>query len=487
MNRARVVASVMLLLLAGLLAVASHLSAQVPPLLRPPRAQAPPEQLNQVEPQISVDRGTVYWMWTDEWAELGRHVRLNVSRDGGKTWQKEPLRLDREKPGGARSASPHLAHDGAGRTYVVFRTKYTSGTKDVIVAGSSDGGATWSEAPEPLNRGGGAFDPQVAADGQGRVYVVWFDEREKDGGKPARSPLEVYFNRSEDFGKTWLPTDVLLSSASDTTARGARRRISVQPRIAIDGRGRVFVIWIDNRFGPTEVFFRASEDSGKTWGPEVNVSKGATAATSHQILVNEAGRVLVVWEDSRHGGPEIFFNRSEDGGKSWFPEAVRVSRHLPAGVSRSSDPSAALGPQDQVFVAWQDRRNGREDIYFNRSLDGGKTWMEQDLRLDRDDAGTGVSRLPRVATDARGVVAVVWEDDRDGFEQILVNYSTDGGKTWAPREIRVDPPTNAKLQSKAPKAAWDASGGLHVVWENWKGEVPTAAEKRVQYRKISLP
>ncbi len=45
MNRARVIVFVTLLLLvlAGLLAVASHLGAQVPPLLRPPRTQAPPE------------------------------------------------------------------------------------------------------------------------------------------------------------------------------------------------------------------------------------------------------------------------------------------------------------------------------------------------------------------------------------------------------------------------------------------------------------
>ena len=146
----------------------------------------------------------------------------------------------------------------------------------------------------------------------------------------------------------------------------------------------------------------------------------------------------------------------------------------------------AMARDGRVYVAWQDVRNGREDIYLNVSPDRGKTWLDKDVRLDRDDAGTGVSELPYVLARADGSVVVAWSDDRTGYDQILMTQSRDGGKTWLDREIRVDTDTKPGERARGVKLATDANGVIHAVWEVWKGE-GTAIQKRVAYGRLVLP
>jgi len=117
----------------------------------------------------------------------------------------------------------------------------------------------------------------------------------------------------------------------------------------------------------------------------------------------------------------------------------------------------------------------------------GRTWLERDVRLDRDDAGTAISRFPQVAATDNGQVAVVWEDDRNGHERILLNYSTDGGKTWAAQERTLSAATEPPLRARAPQVAWDPKGQLHVVWEAWRGDTPRAATRTVHYARVSVP
>jgi hypothetical protein len=459
-----------------------------------------PETLNQVDPQILVDdRDGVYRLWVDHWAGQGRHIRFQRSIDGGDHWLPAPLMLDRDKPAGARSTVPAFTVDPSGRVMAIWRTKGTGSIgKQLRFSSSTDRGATWSASSAILNRKGRAFGGSLSTDGKGHVYVAWYDERQAEdtGGAPPGKGMRIFFNRSEDFGATWLAEDLLLSGpgatdlpapASEPGARARGRRggafISALPRTQADGQGRVFVVWVDNREGRSEIYFRASENHGKNWGPEVNVSRGGSSATNHQLLTDGRGRLYVLWTDTRYGFEDVFFARSEDAGRQWA-EPQRLSHHAP-GVAISTRPNMALGANGELYVAWQDRRNGREDIYFTLSADGGRTWLPQDLRLDTDDPGTGVSREPFVVTHPRGAVAVLWEDDRTGFEQVLMNWSSDGGRSWLAREVRVDTLTAPHDRARKPRAAWDRAGRLHVVWEIWRGE-GRQVERRVDYRRLAV-
>jgi hypothetical protein len=492
----------------------------VPPLADDPEGPLP-EVLNQVEPRVyRGGGGRVYRIWVDAWAGQGRHIRFQVSTDGGRSWLPTPRMLDADTPEGGRSTAPAFAVDPtSGALYAAWRLKLRDGSKHVRFATSGDHGASWGPA-RTLNDGGGAFSAHLAAPGDGHVYAVWYDERRTGQGPVpelrAHRGLAIYFNASADRGRSWLPADVRLSApgraaaapaappgpaparaggeaagtalggeAEDGASGRARRGIvSAQPRVQADASGRVVVVWMDNREGPMELYARASRDHGRSWGPETNVSQGGESAREHQLLTDGAGRFFLVWTDNRDSAPNVFFARSEDGGATWSVPA-RVSRG-PRGLGSAFGPAMALGPEGRVYVAWQDNRHGRQDVYLNVSADGGTSWLDRDMRLDLDAAGTAISRGIQVVTGGPGEVAVVWEDDRTGLEQVLLRLSRDGGRSWSPAEVRVDTTTPTGMRARNPQAVWDhAAGALHLVWERWTGG-GRDAERRVEYRRLDL-
>jgi hypothetical protein len=63
---------------------------------------------------------------------------------------------------------------------------------------------------------------------------------------------------------------------------------------------------------------------------------------------------------------------------------VRLDVADPPGASESA-PVALASSGTDVFVAYFDARNGlpsAQEVFFNRSLDGGGSWLAPDVRLD---------------------------------------------------------------------------------------------------------
>jgi hypothetical protein len=128
--------------------------------------------------------------------------------------------------------------------------------------------------------------------------------------------------------------------------------------------------------------------------------------------------------------------------------------------------TVVLGPSGEALVAWQDARKGRDDIYLARSTDWGRSWGDEDRRLDTDDQGVAVSRYPRLARAADGRVALAWDDDREGQEAIYLRVRSAGASPeWGP-ETRITVPS-VKIGARIPRLLWTGDGQLHMAWEIW--------------------
>jgi len=143
-----------------------------------------------------------------------------------------------------------------------------------------------------------------------------------------------------------------------------------------------------------------------------------------------------------------------------------------------------MSPSGEVLVTWQDGRNGRDDLFVGRSVDGGRTWEDKDTRLDMDEQGTAMSRFSSIARAADGRIAVAWEDDRAGYEGIYLRVRGPGAlPAWGP-EMMVEPP-GPKKAARMPVVLWGADGSLYVAWEVWNyGSGPMAVTKRIDGRKL---
>ncbi|GDX78663.1 hypothetical protein LBMAG42_04740 [Deltaproteobacteria bacterium] len=325
--------------------------------------------------------------------------------------------------------------------------------------------------------------PRTCMNEEGRLFVVWQDERDKYQA--------VWFNMSSDGGKTFLGSDTLLSHGKGDAAN---------PVIACAG-DFVYVAWEDKRdgeLGYSNIYLQYSTDAGRHWqdddlaldaDPEGDfISQGPSIAAA-------GDSAWVAWADDVNGAYDIYLNRTGTGGDKWLDEPLRIDGD-DAGSAYSANPRVEGDNSGHVVIAWEDRRNGNSDIYVNASTDGGKSFPDDDRRLDGgDEAGSANSFSPTIAMSGENVY-VVWQDERYGDNaDILLNYSHSAGDGWKDEALRVESDAEGIADSRNADVAadgdkvWvafqdDRTGGGYDVFlrwsedggKSWASEVETRME-----------
>lgn len=246
-------------------------------------------------------------------------------------------------------------------------------------------GVTWTAAEVVTQTGGKTQAPALAADGLGRVHLVWQDRRQGD---------QIYYRCWN--GVTW--------DAEECVSRVSSRPFT--PHVAADSLGRLHVVWLGVSGYDREMWYSCRADTG--WVAEVKLAVADPAPVPWEALVACEGgdRVHVIWEDHRQNDQwSIMATRLEDG--EWSA-AERVS----AGPGKAFFPAVALDARGTLHVAWTDSRNGCHDIYYRRWSPAGWLLCEQ-ATCDSSDA-----YQPCLAVDGQGIVHLAWSDNRDGNREI---------------------------------------------------------------------
>lgn len=460
-------------LMAGLLtfvAVDGRLSAQAPPL---EGSKGTASTLYEAGPKLFAGpNGETLRMWYHSTVPgTGGTILAKAVGDG---WQPLVEIMPPEKD--VTCGVPDLAIGPNGQMAVAYQwwRKLPTSSKQIRVARSRDGGKTWDQPATALDTSGKAFTPKAAWGGDGSLVVVWSDEQRSN------RVWDVYVRRSPDGGVTWEP-EQLLSRFPQHTPTDAY----VRPELISDGGQRFWAIWTGIRSSRSRVYLNRSTDGGKTWTHPLELSGTQSDSVFNNRIVRAGDHLLVVWQDKGTGHERLYSVTSADGGVTWSAPG-RIA-HLPDTLATDAfGMTVTMSPEREVVVAWNDGRNGRDDIFVGRSADGGRTWDDKDVRLDMDDAGTAVSRFPSIARAGDGRIAVVWEDDRAGHEGVYVRIrSTGRGPQWGP-EILVERPTDKK-GARQPAVAWAADGSLHVAWEVWDYTAgPLAAARGIESRRVVL-
>ena len=437
-----------------LLAGSSHLSAQT---TNPNAGSGFPgfsgSTNDQVRPRlVPGPKGEVLRLWQQRADERAGGGAVVLEAASGDNWQKLVELRSPEK--GVTIRDPELAVSPSNELALVYRWwRHSPRSKQLRLARSDDGGKTWSRPEQPIDTSGQAFDPNAAWGGGKTLVVVWADERR--GGRV----FDVYARRSPDGGVTWGP-EQLLSEFPEKLLSDAFAR----PRLIGDGQDRYWAVWMGIKNGRSSVYMNRSVDGGRKWTDPVSLTGESQSVFGHSL--HRAGeRMLLVWHDTRTGRDRLYAATSSDAGVTWTAPA-RVD-HLPESSEVAvSSPTVLLNADGEALVAWQDARNGRDDIFLARSTDGGRTWGSEDQRMDADEPGTALSRFPSLARAKDGRVVLAWDDDRAGLEDVYARVRSAGGqRQWGP-EVRVSSPA-PKLAARLPQLLWAPDGALYVAWEVW--------------------
>lgn len=126
----------------------------------------------------------------------GPDIRVARSTDAGRTFGPSSIVAS----GACPCCRTSLAAGADGAVYVAWRHEFEGSVRDIVVARSGDGGATFG-APVRVHEDGWVFDgcphagPSIAVAGDGTLHVVWFTGAQQRPG--------VFHAVSRDGGRTF--------------------------------------------------------------------------------------------------------------------------------------------------------------------------------------------------------------------------------------------------------------------------------------------
>jgi hypothetical protein len=374
-------------------------------------------------PQMAVSGNNVYLVWNDN--STGKYgIIFAKSTDGGMTFS---THVDISRSIGS-SSSPQFAVSG-NDVYVVWQAK-TTGKYQIILAKSTDGGATFGAPTNISDNSGDSSYPKISISGN-NIYVIWsFTVTNKD--------YDVLFTKSADGGSTFSTPVNLSNNLGD----------SGLPQMTVS-ENNVYVTWENNGLGNFEVFVAKSNDNGNSFASPVNISKNAAPSGAPQI-VGSGNNIYVVWMDRTPGNYDIFVAKSNDAG-STFGTPVNVSN-----TPKDSGYPQITASGNNIYVVWTETISSKNyDVFFAKSADGGSTF-DTPINVSNNEGPSGWA----LVTSSNNIY-VTWEDKTSGNYDILIAKSTDGGSTF-------DTPVNVSntQEESAFKQMIATNGSVYLVWQD---------------------
>ncbi|HVM97627.1 MAG TPA: hypothetical protein VMT89_14630, partial [Candidatus Acidoferrales bacterium] len=170
---------------------------------------------------------------------------------------------------------------------------------------------------------------------------------------------------------------------------------------------------------------------------------GSVARAIWPRIAADAGRVYVVWEDSRYGLDNVILGISDDAGQHFREQ--RVSSNANGTVSELRPALAFNRGTGDLFVVWQEFCAGADDNCGHIKLarfDRNGAKIGGDVRVD-DASGDAGKWNPSIAVTRTGNPLIAWVDERDGgaqglrFEHIYFARGRNRGAQFLPN-VRVD-------------------------------------------------
>lgn len=245
------------------------------------------------------------------------------------------------------------------------------------------------------------------------------------------------------------------------------------------GEGQENAAWLDM------MVCQKSTDGGTTWSEGVPIGKNSPKDQDKEWATVTPGKnhLALTWTQfdkyestDKNCQSNIMFSHSTNGGKKWST-AISLSQ-LPGNCldddKTTEGGMTAIDNKGKMYVTWA--YNGK--IYLDRSYDGGKVWLTNDIVVGEQVNGwehkiPGILRangFPIIQVDNskgrfNGKLYILWSDQRRGENNtdVWIKYSSNGGDFWS-ESRRVNQDNTTSHQFFPWMCIDQVTGNLYVVY-----------------------
>jgi hypothetical protein len=390
-----------------------------------------------LNPTVAVDErdGAAYTVWIGTGTTGESDVFLARLHDPA-----EPVRVN-HLPGDAAphdQAPPQVAVGPDGSVYVVWQTTFpVEGRRfpasNLQLARSTDGGRTFAEPVFVNDDANGPptshsfHDVVVAPDGT--ILVSWIDGRERDAARTGRAPAPA-------------------ASGDGHAGHGSHSAAGEEDPLP----------------GP-EIRIARSRDGGASFEPSVVVDRSACPCCRTALAVGGDGAVYIAWRREAEGDVRDVVIARADPGSLRFSPAVPLHEDgwvFPA--CPHAGPSLAVAADGVVHAAWYTGREGRQGLWYARSLDQARSFSPPAPIVTGEWVPPS---LARVAVTGESVT-IAWEDRREEDHRIRISEVRAGEPR--PTRFRADGSLPSLVGTDSGwRMVWAADGAVRTTHQMRRG------------------
>jgi hypothetical protein len=470
-----------------------------------------------------------------------------VSRDAGRTWATRTAQPKPESYGSCTrvtfGASLDTAFGADGTLYVLAAgtdVAASTGTTDVYMARSKDLGESWEfttvvKGTDPIEftKADGSKVSDTVRYNRIRMAVhptdpdlVYAGIMAGPATRSGEAPLRANISVSTDGGRTFGPPVDIFKDVPHDQIWGAD-----VPAVAVDRDGAIYAFTKERPPAPpaTAAAQPATPSApGDTPAPTTTTTqppatgagcppqpaRAAPLTPPTTVRVPDSAPAL----GKAGAGERLLFSKSTDNGRTWEGRAIDDSTAICRGCITT--PDAAVDPKTgAVYVVFEHSDAGPptpgedRNIFFMASSDGGRTFSERvQLNDDVDPARKPnyTQLLPAVNVAPNGRVDVAWYDHRTdalfnpdgrGFSDrsgeicwdAFYTFSTDGGSTWAPDNVRVSDRSmnrdeghtmNPRYDARAPMGLASTESAAYITWPDSRAGHPVMPVNDVYFAAV---
>ncbi len=224
---------------------------------------------------------------------------------------------------------------------------------------------------------------------------------------------------------------------------------SGHPAVATDSQGNSWAVWHAGPADARDVYVAKRGPTLQQWDAPVRLTNLASDQCNPALAVGPDDKLYVVWQDNRRGNWDIYVSVSSDG--STWGDPVRVTD----SNDNQMNPVVAVdqaSPSD-VYIAWERGSAGSRDIYLASS---NTSFVSKTITQVTSNPADQME--PALAVGADNTVYLAWTDQRNGTADIY--GSSSAASSWA----NVPFATGPGNQSHPAVAVEPDTAILHVLW-----------------------
>lgn len=236
-----------------------------------------------------------------------------------------------------------------------------------------------------------------------------------------------------------------------------------RPKAISDGAGGVIVVFEDNRIGGNDLYAQRIDGNGNIlWAIDgMPVCTAGGFKFNADMISDGSGGAMIAWHDTRTATKVYVQHIDNNGAPLWTLNGVAVATN----TRQQEYAKLTSNGNGGVIVTWKDRGSpGIQNAVTAQMIDanGTRQWASTGNTVCTNTANP--SLLPEIVSNGNGGAIITWDDYRNIHYKVYAqNMSSSGLNLWAMDGIQVCPGSQGQI---LPKIVSDGNNGAIISWND---------------------